>query len=80
MIDYNKVALASLVLDASESTWIMEGSTTKPMSGAGDLVLSSKRQSYAEYDRDLLRKQVSAAMNMFGCGLRCPFKYNLNVP
>jgi hypothetical protein len=48
---------------------MMEGTTTLPMSGAGDLVLSSKRQSYTEYDRDVLRNQVSAAMNMFGCGL-----------
>jgi len=60
LIEYNKVALAALVLDASESTWMMEGSKTIPYVGAGELVLSSKRQSYAEYDRDLLRTQLVA--------------------
>mmetsp|Transcript_9178 Transcript_9178/g.10605 ORF Transcript_9178/g.10605 Transcript_9178/m.10605 type:complete len:584 (+) Transcript_9178:130-1881(+) len=57
LIEYNKETLSSVILAPDAAQWEEEISTRKGP-GAGEFVLSSKRRSYAEYERTLLKDYI----------------------
>ena len=60
VLSQNADALATLQLDNTAPAWTFEGSTTLAMDGADQFALSSKRQSYAEYERSQMNKHIAA--------------------
>ena len=58
VLSQNAVELAKL--DTTGPAWTFEGSTTLAMDGADQFALSSKRQSYAEYERSQMNKHITA--------------------
>ena len=55
----NVVTLATVTTDPNAPVWTLEGSTTQPIIGMGDFVLSAKRRAYAEVERDQLSGSIS---------------------
>mmetsp|Transcript_27620 Transcript_27620/g.60359 ORF Transcript_27620/g.60359 Transcript_27620/m.60359 type:complete len:515 (-) Transcript_27620:249-1793(-) len=60
LLDMNAATLAALQLDPTAPTWDIEGSSTRPYDGAATYVLSEKRKSYAEVERDQLTRTITA--------------------
>ena len=60
VLTQNRAALATLQLDNTAPAWTFEGGSTLTMDGANQLALSSKRQSYAEYERSQVNKHITA--------------------
>jgi hypothetical protein len=57
VLDMNRIAQDSLITAASASEWTFESATMK-FTGMGDHVISSKRSTYADYERAVIMGQV----------------------
>eukprot|EP00466_Bigelowiella_natans_P011201 jgi/Bigna1/132573/aug1.18_g7281 len=60
IISYNNVTLNSLALASGTTPYFIEGSSTQVGTGAQEFVISQKRQSFADYDRNLIYSQLDA--------------------
>lgn len=64
---YNNITLSTLMLNSTATPYTFERkSVTQKGSGAGEYVISAKRQNFGEYERGLLQTQITALSSRIG--------------